>query len=196
MSVNTPQRHLGNWTIHRSVICILAAALAVVMGPAGASVAASPHVLTLYHFFETYNSTVYLTTDGTTPYGAAETGSGPGRDIAVSDTGHRWVDPDVTCGGGGCEVFHLVVGSGYCLAPNNTNQLVEIRDCSNAGVNWAFKGSSPALDGLWINTYWSDAFGSDQFMAGSKDKGLNIFPCGNVGISCFGQYKNWSVSAA
>ena len=192
MSVNMPQRHLGNRTIPRMAICILAAASAVLMGPAVASVAAAPHVLTISHFYETNNNTVYLTTDGTTPYGAAETGSAPGRDINLSDTGFRWVDPDGSCGSGGCEVYHLVLNSGYCLGPNNTYEVVEIRDCSSANIDWALKSPSPTIDALWINTAESDSVGHDIFLSGGRAKGLNIVPCGVGAIPCYGQYINWS----
>jgi hypothetical protein len=193
MLVNAPQHHLGNRTIHHTGICILAVVLAVFMGPAVANATTSPHVLTISHFYETNNDTVYLVTDGTTPYGDAETGNPPGRDIYLSDTGFRYVDPSGLCGSAGCEVYHLVLNSGYCLAPDNSYVFVEIRDCSNSNVNWAVKGSPPTLDALWINVGASDAFGSDQVLAGSKDKGLDIELCGlTIGISCSGLYTNWS----
>lgn len=169
-------------------ISVIVTAISFALVPASAS-ATSPG-----HLYETNNNTVYLTTDGTVPYGAAETGSSPGRDIYFINTGQTYNDPSGYCPSGGCPVYQLQLSSGYCIAPDNGYVFLEIRDCSNADTNWAITVSNNAYE--LIDRSASNAAGADQVMAGDKAKGDQMQLCGfTIGLSCFNNlYFRWDAT--
>lgn len=154
---------------------------------------ASPQVLTIVHLQETSNPTVYLVTDGTVPYGKAETGNPPGRDLSFFRTGNTYSDPAGLCisdAGNVCPVYQIELNSGYCLAADNLGGSVEIRDCSNANTLWAFVGQQVTTDARWISVNQSTMDGFSMLMAGTKTTGNVITLCAWFS-GCNGYYTNW-----
>jgi hypothetical protein len=172
----------------------IALAIAVIVGAISlAFVPSAASARSAFHLYETNNNTVYVTTDGTVPYGAAETGSSPGRDLYLGSTGQNYSDPSGYCPRGGCPVYLFILGSGYCLAPDNSFTFLEIRDCTNAGAYWAVAIPQSGNGYEFINRAASNAASSTQFMAGDGSKGFQLELCGfTIGISCFSNlYTKW-----
>lgn len=174
------------------------AALTGMLAPVPASAhGARSNVLTTFHLLETNNPSVYLTTDGVTPYGKAETGSRPGRDVMILQTGNTYQDPAGLCHAnpdGNCDVYILELGSGYCLGSDNIGYSVEIRDCSSLFDLWALVApGSVTTDDLWINVTQSQAAGYSQLMAGTRATGNVITLCSWY-TYCTGLYTNWNAA--
>lgn len=190
----------------RNYIMALLAAVAVIVPLTTIASAAPVHharssvLVTHDHLFETFNSSIYVTTDGTALYSTAETGSSPGRDLTITDTGFKdTTDSPLCTQNSPCEVYQLVTNLGFCLGVNNAETKVEIRDCSphsggqTSATNWARPGSS------FDNTYWLNTLQSlDEFnssvLNGGASSGQVIIACDPFagGTCAAGTYSKWS----
>jgi hypothetical protein len=160
-----------------TVLTIAAVTVTAIMGLVPAN--GSSRLRNVVHLHETYNGSMYLTTDGTSPYGLAETGLSPGRDLTLIDTGHTYHDPSGICPASGCEIFDMVLNSGFCLGSDNSYIEVEIRNCTDDLEWWAIKYPPPAVDDVFINVAASNALSSfgDQVMDGTESTGVPIYIC-------------------
>jgi hypothetical protein len=111
---------------------------------------------------------LYVTTDGTTPYGFAESGNAPGRTFTSTSSG-TYSDPNDMCTAPpstSCTEYNLKLNSGYCIAATSGLN-VDIKPCNADGTVWAllFTGGS---DFMWINVEMSNKYGSDVVLTGDN----------------------------
>jgi len=174
-------------------MALLGAGLTVAIATTLVSTAGAAHADTHTARWHTASGKgLYITTDGTTPFGAAESGNPPGR-ILTSDSSGRYHDPDGVCGQIGCLEWNMILDSGYCLAATNTSGNIDIKSCSADGTVWAFLLVSSTA-GKWISVDQSNAHGSDYYMTGDNVVGDRLTTDCNACHS--GDLQQWVAVAA
>ena len=186
-------RNLGGHAFSRVALIGYAFCLALTMvmsltattGVANASTPTS--IISRWH--TVFGNHLYITTDGTTPYGAAESGNAPGRQL-TSQSGNTYTDPSGLCAKSPsrqCLIWNLQLDSGYCLAAVNTNLNIDIKPCSADGTAWALLIENSG--DKWINREISNTAGADYVMTSDNVVGDRLTSdC----IGCTsGTYQQW-----
>jgi hypothetical protein len=180
--------HLGAQTCRHVALlglCLILAMVTTLVTTTGVA-----HAATIPARWKTaYGNHLYITTDGTTPYGAAESGNPPGRTF-TSTSSSSYNDPSGKCAkspDGQCLEWNLVLNSGYCLAATNGTGNIDIKPCSADGTVWALLilGSTDE----WISVEVSNAAGTDYVMTSDNVVGDRLTTdC----IDCTpGTYQQW-----
>ena len=165
-------RHLSGHTGRQVALfgfCLMLAMATTLISTTGVVQASTPTTI-LARWHTAFGNHLYITTDGTTPFGAAESGNAPGR-VLASQSGSAYNDPSGECAkspASRCVEWNLQLDSGYCLAATNGTNKIDIKPCNADGTVWALLIGSSA--DKWISVEISNAAGTDYVM--TSDNGV------------------------
>jgi hypothetical protein len=160
-------RHLGGQTCRQVVLfglCLILAMVTALMTTTWVAHASTTPTTIPARWKTAFGNHLFITTDGTTPYGAAESGNAPGRTL-TSTSSSAYNDPSGKCArspSGRCLEWNLQLNSGYCLAATNSSGEIDIKPCDADGTVWALLILGNTDE--WISVEVSNAKGTDYVM--------------------------------